>query len=318
MRDATAPKITFMLQRLRKKTGVPEGIRTPDLRFRKPLLYPAELPGRARHYSRKARNHSRALGWALMSLVWMGPSLAQTCPKPEQNVGPVIKIHSRLELELRDGRLIKPIHLMGFEPSARGAARMAQAQAALQDWTRGQALALPQRLPLPDRWGRLLTPAFLASGEDIGLKLVAQGLMRVGPNQTDPCLAPLLAAEIQARNAKLGLWADSYYAVLLTQSPADFTAKAREHAGEFVIVEGQVQRVGQTPARFYLDLGSAKGSNLSVTFSRQYAKAFASNGVAAEGLMGKTIRVRGQLEYRTRSQIEIYTPAAVEVMDVKL
>ncbi len=28
--------------------GVPEGIRTPDLRFRKPLLYPAELPGRAR------------------------------------------------------------------------------------------------------------------------------------------------------------------------------------------------------------------------------------------------------------------------------
>ena len=77
-------------------------------------------------------------------------------------------------------------------------------------------------------------------------------------------------------------------------------------------------RVGQTPARVYLDLGSAKGSNLSVTFSRQYAKAFASNGVAAEGLMGKTIRVRGQLEYRTRSQIEIYTPAAVEVMDVKL
>jgi hypothetical protein len=26
--------------------GVPEGIRTPDLRFRKPSLYPAELPGR--------------------------------------------------------------------------------------------------------------------------------------------------------------------------------------------------------------------------------------------------------------------------------
>lgn len=26
--------------------GVPEGIRTPDPRFRKPVLYPAELPGR--------------------------------------------------------------------------------------------------------------------------------------------------------------------------------------------------------------------------------------------------------------------------------
>jgi hypothetical protein len=29
----------------RKKHGVPEGIRTPDPRFRKPVLYPAELPG---------------------------------------------------------------------------------------------------------------------------------------------------------------------------------------------------------------------------------------------------------------------------------
>jgi hypothetical protein len=31
-----------------KKHGVPEGIRTPDPRFRKPVLYPAELPGLTR------------------------------------------------------------------------------------------------------------------------------------------------------------------------------------------------------------------------------------------------------------------------------
>jgi hypothetical protein len=30
------------------RNGVPEGNRTPDLRFRKPSLYPAELPGRSR------------------------------------------------------------------------------------------------------------------------------------------------------------------------------------------------------------------------------------------------------------------------------
>jgi hypothetical protein len=43
---------SFVFRRLRTilddceaKDGVPEGIRTPDLRFRKPLLYPAELPG---------------------------------------------------------------------------------------------------------------------------------------------------------------------------------------------------------------------------------------------------------------------------------
>src|SRR5579863_9249581 len=31
------------------ENGVPEGNRTPDPRFRKPVLYPAELPGRMRY-----------------------------------------------------------------------------------------------------------------------------------------------------------------------------------------------------------------------------------------------------------------------------
>ena len=274
------------------------------------MLYPAELPGRARHYSPKATLRSRALCLALLFLLWPGLSLAQTCPRPEQNVGSAAKVHARLEIELQDGRLIRAPHLAPFEASARGSLRMEQARAALADWTRGEALALPQRLPLADRWGRILTPVFGASGQDLGLRLVAQGLMRVGPSHTDPCLSPLLAAEIQARNAKLGLWADSYYSVLSAHSSAALAA----HAGEFVIAEGMVQRSGQTTARIYLDLGPARGSNLSVTFSRQNAKAFADGGIVPDALVGKTIRVRGLLEYRARPQIEIYTPAAVEVM----
>ena len=42
----------FWCSRLLDRIGVPEGIRTPDLRFRKPLLYPAELPGQALRASR--------------------------------------------------------------------------------------------------------------------------------------------------------------------------------------------------------------------------------------------------------------------------
>lgn len=296
-----------------RQTGVPEGIRTPDLRFRKPLLYPAELPGRARHYSPKALLRSRALCFALLAGLWPALSLAQTCPRAEQHVGLIAKVHSRLELELKDGRLIRAPHLAPFEASARGSSRLAQARAALEDWTRGEAIALPQRLPLADRWGRILTPIFLANGEDLGLRLVAQGLARVGPSHTDPCLIALLAAEIQARNAKLGLWADSYYSVFAAHSSAALSA----HAGEFVIVEGVVQRIGQTAARIYLDLGPAKDSNLSVTFSRQNAKAFAEGGVIPDALVGKIIRVRGLLETRTRPQIEIYTPAAIEVIGSK-
>lgn len=297
-----------------KQTGVPEGIRTPDLRFRKPLLYPAELPGRARHYSPKDLLRSRALCFVLLALLGSSPGLAQnSCPRPEQNVGPVTKVHSRLEMELTDGRRMRAPHLAPFEASPRGAARAELARAALEDWTRGEAVALPARLPLADRWGRVLTPVFLVTGEDLGLRLVAQGLARVGPSHTDACLIPLLAAEIQARNAKLGLWADSYYSVLAAHSSAALAA----HSGEFIIVEGVVQRIGQTSARIYLDLGPARGSNLSVTFSRQNAKAFADGGISPDALVGKTIRVRGLLETRTRPQIEIYTPAAIEVIGSK-
>jgi len=153
----------------------------------------------------------------------------------------------------------------------------------------------------------------LPSGENLGLKLVAEGLARVGPSGTDPCLVALLAAEIKARNAKLGLWADSHYAVLAANQPAALPASA----GEFVIVEGVVQRIGQSAARFYLDLGPARSSNLSVTFSRQNGQSFSAAGVAPELLTGKTIRVRGILEMRAHPQIEIYTPAAIEVIGLK-
>ena len=303
-----------MMCRLFGKTGVPEGIRTPDLRFRKPLLYPAELPGRsAGHYSPKAIRRSRAICLAGLGLIASGLAQAQTCPQPAQEVGRVAKIHPRIEIELADGRLLKPLHLAPFEATPRGATQAARARTSVEAWSRAESISLPARLPLADRWGRILTPIFLRSGENLTLHLVSKGLGRVGPSLTDPCLAPLLAAEIQARTAKLGLWADSHYAVL----PATSSASLSGHVGEFVIVEGVVLRLGQTAARFYLDLGPARGSNLSVTFTRQNGKSFAGAGVAPDELPGRTIRVRGILEYRAGPQIEIFTPAAIELIGSK-
>ena len=314
MRDVTAPKIEIMLQRLREKTGVPEGIRTPDLRFRKPLLYPAELPGRALHYSRKARRHSRALWLTTFILLHPALALAQNCPGPEQQAGAVTRIHPRLEIEIADGRRIRPAHLAQFESTPRGAMHAARARSALENWTRTTGLVLPQRVPLADRWGRIVTQTFLPSGEDLGLRLVAEGLARVAPTGTDPCLLRLLAAETAARRAKLGLWADSHYAVLAAGQPAALAA----HAGEFVIVDGVVQRIGQTPTRFYLEFGPARTGNLSVTFSRQTAKSFADAGLVPEDMAGRLIRIRGMLDMRPHPQIEIYTPAAIEVTEKKL
>ena len=40
-----ARKFMLSLRKALPEIGVPEGNRTPDPRFRKPVLYPAELPG---------------------------------------------------------------------------------------------------------------------------------------------------------------------------------------------------------------------------------------------------------------------------------
>ena len=281
------------------------------------MLYPAELPGRsALHYSRKALSRSRAI-CLLALLVLASPAPAQTqplaCPNPSTPVGAMARIRERLEIELTDGRLIKLAHIAPFEASPRGAMRRQYAQAALESWLATGDVMVPERLPLADRWGRILTSAATSRGETIGLKLVSQGLARVGPSQRDACLPALLAAEEKARNAKLGLWADSYYSVLA----ADQSAALSAHTGEFVIADGRVYRIGQTSARFYLDLGPARGGNLSVTFSRQDAKSFAEAGIVPEKLTGQMIRVRGVIEHRPGPLMEIFTPAALEVIGLK-
>lgn len=306
------PKIKIMLQNKRNIDGVPEGIRTPDLRFRKPLLYPAELPGRVLHYSRKACLRSSAISFLLLMLL-IQPVWAEPCPPPAQQAPAVARIRERLDIELSDGRLIKLLHLAPFEATRRGAAQSAKAKTALEQWLGQDPLTLPARLPLADRWGRLATPAYTREGTDIGLTLIAQGLARVAPTRLDECVAPLLAAEAQARNAKLGLWADSHYAVLSANNPTALSA----HRDEFVIAEGQVTRIGQNASRYYLDLGPARGSNLSVTFSRQDAKAFMDAGLAPDRLMGQMIRVRGILEHRPGPLMELFTPAAIEVIGLK-
>ena len=57
-------KIMFSLRNALTKFGVPEGNRTPDPRFRKPVLYPAELPGLCLFsIGYKLASFSLALGW---------------------------------------------------------------------------------------------------------------------------------------------------------------------------------------------------------------------------------------------------------------
>jgi micrococcal nuclease len=303
------------------ENGVPEGIRTPDLRFRKPLLYPAELPGRGAapqsvkasvlrlaHYSRKVMARSRAILF-LAALVLSGPALAQNCAGPLAPVGKALSVRERLEIELSDGRRFAQAGLAPFSATRDGPARFEAARAALSHSLQDGVMEAPAALPPEDRWGRITTHLYVR-GENLGVWLAGAGRARVAPAGSDPCGRLLLNAEAKARQAKLGLWADPYYFVLAAENSVALSARS----GEFVLVEGRILRLGQTSARFYLDFGAARGVDLSVTISKQFAKAFTGAGLRIEALPGQRVRVRGLVENRPGPSIDIVSPLALDVI----
>jgi hypothetical protein len=263
---------------------------------------------RLAHYSRKVMMRSRAI-LCLAALVGPVQALAQNCDGPLAPVGEAASVRERLEIELADGRRLAQAGLAPFSLSRDGPARFEAARAALAQRLQGDMIEAPAALPAEDRWGRITTH-LRSRGENLGAWLAGAGWVRVSPAAGDPCGRLLLNAEGKARQAKLGLWADPYYAVLAAENSVSLSARS----GEFVLVEGRILRLGQTSARFYLDFGAARGVDLSVTISKQIAKAFTGAGIRIEALPGQRVRVRGLVENRPGPSIDIVSPLALDVI----
>ncbi len=274
------------------------------------MLYPAELPGRARaHYSRKGQRRSSAISLAgalLAAFGLIGPG--QACDGRFTRAGEPVSVNARLEIALSDEMLLRPEGLAPFPANPEGAQKMRAASIELAHFLSGKILFIHESAGAADRWGRITAPLRTGAGQDVANWLVGLGLVRADPVRM-ACAPDLYAAEARAREAKLGLWADPVYSILAANDPDALKARA----GEFVIVEGRVLRLGQTSTRFYLDFGPAKGMDLSVTFDRRAAKAFSAAGLNPDQLAGRTLRVRGHLHMRPGPQIEIVGPVAVEM-----
>jgi hypothetical protein len=263
---------------------------------------------RVAHYSRKVMTRSRAILF-LAALVLPGPTMAQNCVGPLAPVGKALSVRERLEIELSDGRRFAQAGLAPFSLTQDGPARFEAAREALSQRLQDAVIEAPAALPPEDRWGRITTHLHVR-GENLGVWLAGAGWARVAPAGSDPCGRLLLNAEAKARQAKLGLWADPYYFVLAAENSVALSARS----GEFVLVEGRILRLGQTSARFYLDFGAARGVDLSVTISKQFAKAFTGAGLRIEALPGQRVRVRGLVENRPGPSIDIVSPLALDVI----
>jgi hypothetical protein len=126
------------------------------------------------------------------------------------------------------------------------------------------------------------------------------------------CAAALTAAEGAARDAKLGIWAETT-AIKNTESPGDILSAI----GHFTVVEGRVLSVRQAGAMTYLNFGPNWTRDFAATISRRIIPAFESAGLGPKSFENRRIRVRGVVSSRGGPRIELLRVGQVEVLGGK-
>lgn len=208
---------------------------------------------------------------------------------------------------LKDGREVR---LAGIEVPP-GAA----ATEALDRLLGGRLVVLKRVTPASDRYGHLVAHvSILREGSEMWLQqeMIAAGLARAGARLGEPtCAAGLLAAERSAREAKLGLWADPYYAI----KPADDAAAILAQRARFGLAEGKVLSVRESGGTIYINFGRVWSRNLTVTILKRNERGFAASGIELKKLEGRRVRVRGWVEDRGGPRIEASRPEQIEIVD---
>ncbi len=240
-----------------------------------------------------------------------------TCSMDQAVPAEVRSVDERLDLTLSDGTVLK---LAGIDPPAPtpdDPALDQTARARLSGWLAGREIRFRALADRKDRWGRMPALVFAESGTpgapllSVAAAVLDAGLGRFAPVEAArPCRTEFLAAEAAARKAKLGVWADPYYAVI---AASDRDA-LYERTGTSVVVEGEVIGVEAGPFRTTLLLGPRRGRDFSVTISRRNLEIFRAADLDSDALRGKILRVRGLLDTRFGPQIEISTRDEIEIL----
>jgi endonuclease YncB( thermonuclease family) len=186
-----------------------------------------------------------------------------------------------------------------------------QAIARLSGLVTGHSIVLAAQAPKEDRYGRLRAQAFLSDGAGerwLQRALLQQGLARVSPApDRHECEDELYAAERHARTEHVGIWSLDAYRV---RTPAQIG----NDSGSFQIVEGTVEDVSSAGGRVFLEFGRDHRNDLAAVITTGDLKNFRTIGVDPFSYQNQTVRIRGWVDRARRPEIEIATPADVEVI----
>jgi len=216
-------------------------------------------------------------------------------------------------LRLADGREVRLAGVIAANDLDGDQAAAERSTAALDRLVAGKRVLLYSLPDAADRYGRIIAQVALADEDGAWVQgfLVANGMLRVGPEAGAPACAELLIAqERAARAANAGLWTEPRFSV----ESADHLAKLNAAIGRFAVVEGTVARVGETPSRTYIDFGRRYNEDFTIIIPREARAEFRAAGIDFNALRGKRIRGRGVLFSSGGPAIEVRKPASIEII----
>ncbi|MBN8531045.1 MAG: thermonuclease family protein [Alphaproteobacteria bacterium] len=157
-----------------------------------------------------------------------------------------------------------------------------------------------------DRHGRHLAMLYDEKGTWVQEAMLRQGwgVVYLFPDSTfDP--APLFKAESEARAAKRGLWADSYYAVIDQKDAGDFI-------GRYKLVEGTPYQVVTVKGTTYVNFAEDWKTDFTLRIPPEHKNLFAKADLKA--LEGRKIRARGWLRLKNGPMIDLTHPGQIEAL----
>ena len=141
--------------------------------------------------------------------------------------------------------------------------------------------------------------------------LVQDGFARVyALADARACVAELLAREVEARDARRGLWHSWAYHV----EDAEDAKRLGRLTHSYQLVEGTVVAVGEGQKSIYLNFAEDWRADFTISVDRKKADAFEAAGLDLHALAGKNLRVRGWVEWRNGPMIEATYPEQIELL----
>ncbi len=139
--------------------------------------------------------------------------------------------------------------------------------------------------------------------------LLYAGLATVMTSESNPEMAArMYTLESDARNRKVGLWADPRWSVLKP-------SQAKDYANQYRIVEGRVYSTAMHNNIFYINFSKDWRTDFTVTVPSAERYAFSRQNIDLMALNGHLVRVRGWVRTKDGPMIEITHPQQIEILD---